>query len=244
LRRSTTTSCRSEQGPARKVIESFRDEIDNLGTLTGREYKRLRSGLADKANRAARNPQYAGVAHIYRGLRDMLDNGFRAAAPVKQQKLLKKIDREYGGFKLLSDAANNPEAIDTLANRARANSHRIDKDFHDLVTAYQDVLLRGYPQSSGTAENLAAGNLFSGLTHGARAAMAPASAAYERVRRAAIPGTYQRAPKQRAINAAVQKAVGPVADGLRGGLPFSVGQQAPGSVFETLPASFFGGFDR
>lgn len=112
------------------------------------DYKRLRSGLAEKARRAYGNPQYQGLAQIYRGLRDMLDEGFRAAVPAAKQKLLKNLDRKYGGFKLLTKAADNPEAIGTLANRARANSNRIDKDFHDLVTSYQDVLLRGYPQSA------------------------------------------------------------------------------------------------
>jgi hypothetical protein len=167
----------------------------------------------------------------------MLVEGFRAAAPAAKQQLLKSLDRKYAGFKLLQKASDNPEAIGTLATRARANSNRIDRDFHDLVTSYQDVLLRGYPQSSGTAENMAIGNMLSTLAHTARAGTAKTSRAYEDIRSKLVPAPRQRAPRQRKFNAAVKRGTDPILRALQGATPFVIGQQSPGTALEALPAS-------
>jgi hypothetical protein len=229
-----------ERGPARQIVDDFRDQIQNLTTLSGRDYKRMRSSLGDKANKARNNPQYNGIAQIYRGLRDTLDEGFRDAAPAAVTRRLRELDRNYGGWKHLTKAADNPEAIGTFANNVRRNAHRLPRDYVDLVEAYQDVILRGYPRSSMTPEGLTFGNLPLTIAHAARASTAPVSRAYENARRSVIPAPGQRAPQQRRRNAAIQRNVDPILQALRGATPFIAGQQTQNTPVGALPAALLG----
>lgn len=227
-----------ERGAAKQIVTDFQDMISNMKVITGRDYKRIRSGLGDKANKARSNPQYQGLSDIFRGLRDTLDEGFRAAAPKSKSARLKALDRSYGAFKQLSKAANNPEGIGTFVNAVRRDAHRLPKDFVKLAEAYQNVILRGYPQSSMTAEGATAGDYAKTLFHALRASSAPISRGYERARKQALPGPGQPAPRQRALNAQLSKLL---SAGPKGALPFAVGQQAEDSVFSAIPQALIEG---
>jgi hypothetical protein len=227
-----------ERGAAKQIVTDFQDMISDMKVLTGRDYKRIRSGLTDKANKARSNPQYQGLSDIFRGLRDTLDEGFRSVAPADKVKRLKALDSSYGAFKQLSKAADNPEGIGTFVNAVRRDSHRLPKEFVRLATAYQNVILRGYPRSSMTPEGMAFGDLLRTGQHALRASTAPISRSYEKARKQIVPGPGQKAPRQRALNAQLAKLIGAAP---KGALPFAVGQQAEDSVFSALPQALIEG---
>jgi hypothetical protein len=227
-----------ERGAAKQIVTDFQDMISGMKVLTGRDYKRIRSGLTDKANKARTNPQYQGLSDIFRGLRDTLDDGFRSVAPRNKVKRLKDLDSSYGAFKQLSKAADNPEGIGTFVNAVRRDAHRLPKDFVKLATAYQNVVLRGYPRSSMTAEGMAFGDLLRTGQHALRASTAPISRAYEKGRKQVVPGPGQKAPRQRALNAQLSALLSRAP---QGAMPFTVGQQAEDSVFSAVPQALIEG---
>lgn len=137
-----------------------------------------------------------------------LDDAFRQNAHPSRVAALRKIDAKYGAYKILQKAQANPEAIGTMANDAFHNKGRVDAEFVKLARAYQNVLLRGYPQSSGTAENTVGMHIIPPLASMARAAGAKVSAG------AARAGARNPLPK--------------------GSGSFIAGQQAPNSGAEDL----------
>jgi len=229
-----------EQGTARAIVDGFRDQISKMTTITGRDYQRLRSKLGDKAFKAGNNPQMQGLREVYRDMRKALDDGFRKTLSNKQAKKLDEVNKSYGAFKELSKAAENPQAIGTFVNNVRRNRTRLPKGFSELAEAYQNVLLRGYPKSSGTAENLTFGDIKRTALHGARMLPGRASQAYENVRRNVVPAPGQRAPGRRAAGAAVQKRVDPILQALQGATPFIAGQQSQDTPLGAVPANLIG----
>ena len=162
---------------AQRIIRSFRDEIGQNRTITGTDYKRIRSDLGKQATRAARSDVANWTAPIYKALQANLDDAFRQGAHPSRVAALRKIDSKYGAYKILQKAQANPEAIGTMATDAFHNKGRVDAEFVKLARAYQNVLLRGYPQSSGTAENIASMGWIPPVMSMARATGAKASAA-------------------------------------------------------------------
>lgn len=142
-----------------RVITDFEDMVTNNLPLSGIGYKRLRSGIARRAFEAQKSEANRYLAPVWRALRQSLDDSFRRAAPQHVSRQLRNLDRQYGAFKILERSADNPDAIGTMANLARRNRGRLNPAFHDLVTSYQDVLLRkGFP-TSNTPEGLAASHI-------------------------------------------------------------------------------------
>lgn len=229
-----------EQGAAREIVDGFRDQIAKMTEISGRDYQRLRSKLGDKAFKAGSNPQFQGLREVYRDMRSALDEGFKKVLAEDKVKKLDELNRSYGAFKELSKAAENPQAIGTFVNSVRRNRSRLPKDFSKLAEAYQNVLLRGYTKSSGTAENLTFGDIKRTALHGLRMVPGRASQAYEGMRRQAVPGPGQRAPKRRAVNAAVQRGADPILRALQGATPFIAGQQAQNTPLAAFPSMMFG----
>lgn len=138
---------------------------------------------------------------------------------------MKRLDSQYGNFKLLAQAAENPEAIGTLANRAFRARGGASEDFVELLRAYQRVLLRGYPQSSGTAENLGGAGImgiFPPPIPTVRAMGTKASAMGENV---------SNAVRSRLPSGLPMPSMG-------GAVPFIAGQQTPGVFVEEMDKSF------
>jgi hypothetical protein len=153
-----------------RVIQDFEDAIAQQRPMSGRDYQRLRSGLGQRAFDAQKSDQNRYLAPVYRSLRYTLDSAFQRAAPRPVGRALRDLNRQYSGYKILQKAADNPEAIGTMANAARRNRGRLNPEFHDLLTSYQDVLLRkGFPTSQ-TPEGMAASHFFPPLMAVARAA--------------------------------------------------------------------------
>lgn len=144
----------------RTILRDFRTRVQTGAQITGRDYKRLRSNIGKMQTRAARSDRDAYLAPVYGALRQTLDDAFRQAAPRRAADALRGLDRRYGAFKLLQEQAQGrarpEEFIGTLANKARQNRGRVDRDFVDLVNAFDDVYLRGGWKSSGTPEGMAA----------------------------------------------------------------------------------------
>lgn len=69
-----------QRATIRSILDSFESEIAKGRALTGREYKRLRSGLRTRAQQASRSQQNNYLAPIFREMRTVLDDAFRAAA--------------------------------------------------------------------------------------------------------------------------------------------------------------------
>jgi hypothetical protein len=149
-----------QKANVRRLLDDFADQIGRNRILTGREYQRLRSNLGKLGHQASRSEANNYLAPVYRGIRNALDDAFRRAAPRQTARDLTRLNRQYSGFKILEKAADNIDAIDTMANLARRNRNRLNPEFHDLATAYQDVFLRGGFRTSNTPEGLAAGQFF------------------------------------------------------------------------------------
>lgn len=197
---------------ADRIIKSFRAEIGRGRTLSGTDYKRLRSDLGKRA-RASEKQQVANwTAPIYKALQANLDDAFRQGVPKARADALKRVDADYSGYKVLQEAGKNPEAIGTMVNKVR-NGQRPRKEFQRLAKAYQDVLLRGYKQTSGTAENTVAKSMIPPVASMIRATGAKGSALMHD-----IGGHIPQGVK----------------DATQGAVPFIAGQQAPDSDLEEL----------
>ncbi|MEJ2116428.1 MAG: hypothetical protein P8Y36_00425 [Alphaproteobacteria bacterium] len=139
----------------RSILDDFRRSVRSRKEISGQTYKRLRSNIGKMAARASKSDKDRYLAPVYKALRATLDVAFRQNATRRGSRLLAELDSKYGAFKLLSKAADNPNAIGTLANRAKAAGGGVDPEFVRLLEAYQDVLLRNNWNSSGTPEGLA-----------------------------------------------------------------------------------------
>ena len=159
-----------QRASVNQIITDFENRIRRNPNMPGETYQRLRSKLSRLQHEAQRSDANRYLAPVYQSIKYTLDQAFRRGVPRNVARELDRLNRQYGGFKRLQKAVDNPDAIGTLANEARKNRRRIDPRFHDLVTAYQDVLVRGYPQSSGTAENIAANSIIPPIVPALRAA--------------------------------------------------------------------------
>lgn len=140
-----------------QVITSFEKEAASGRRISGPDYKRLRSRLGTQARLAAKaNDPY--IAPVYKALQAELDSVFRASVSTARGDALRKVDKDYGGYKILQEMARNPEAIGTSANKLRNNGASPRKEFSQLLKAYQDVYLRGGMPSSGTTERATVAN--------------------------------------------------------------------------------------
>jgi hypothetical protein len=147
-----------QKANVRRILDDFADQIGQNRTITGDAYKRLRSNLGKQAFEAQKSDANRYLAPVYRGMRNALDDAFRRNVHPDRAARLARLDRQYSGFKILEKSVDNIDAIGTMANAARRNRGRLNPAFHDLVTAYQDVLLRkGFPTSQ-TPEGLASAN--------------------------------------------------------------------------------------
>jgi hypothetical protein len=152
------------------VLKDIRNQVNAGRVMSGPEYKMLRSNLGKAAEQTERNPLTNHVAPAYRAAKRALDDAFRNAARPGVADRLRAIDSQYGGFKVLEEAVKNPEALGSLAANAYKNRRRIDPQFLELLRAYENVLMRGYPKSSGTAENHVSSQLVPPILPTARAA--------------------------------------------------------------------------
>jgi hypothetical protein len=174
-----------QRANVRAIVQEFNDAIAQGRQFTGEEYQRLRSQMGKRAEAASRSEQNNYLAPVYRELRGALDDAFNAAVPQGAQDALRATNRQYSGFKILEHNAKNPDGLGTMANRAWENRSRLNPEFHDLARAYQNVLQRGYPQSSGTAENIASSSMLPPVLPMIRSAGTTASAATQGLR---LPG--------------------------------------------------------
>ncbi len=223
-----------EKGNGTKIVQDFENYIKRqapTARMSGKKYKQLRTNLNTKIERLRKSSEWNGLADVMRGLRDGLDEAFRASVPAAKRDALKRVDSSYGGFKELSKAAQNPEALGTFINSVKRNEHRLPKDFVNLADAYQNVLLRGYPRSSMTAEGMAFGDLPKILMHGLRSGTAKTSKAYEDLYSAA------RVPKGKPIGDKLSPLLSHAAE--RKGI--IAGQQGQDSFAEELAKAFLPG---
>ena len=179
-----------QSSAAMRIVDSLHKELSNNTIITGKHYKRLRSQASAQARLAERssNPYNA---HVYRKIRDALDDSFKGAAPRSTQEVLKKLDRQYAGYAILRDAVRgrpgeNPSVPSLISIMKNGRKHP-DTRFRRLLDAYNNTLIKGYPQSSGTAENIAATRVLPPLMsmNRARGARWAASAPVTAVRNAA-----------------------------------------------------------
>ncbi|MFA5996179.1 MAG: hypothetical protein WC790_00430 [Candidatus Paceibacterota bacterium] len=198
-----------------KVFNDFMREIGVGRVVSGAQYKNLRSKLGKDAMKAANSANDVNLAPVFRQLRDTLDEAFRASAPPRQARLLQAVDADYAGYKILKDMAKNPDAISTAANRTRTGLPPRG-EFKQMLQDYDDVLVKGYPKSSGTAENIATSSALPPLFSMARAGGARIADATRRIPQYVLP------------------------DNATTG--FIAGQQAPGSTLEEALRSIMGGF--
>ncbi len=141
-----------QQMQANRILDNFQQEISRNRTISGTDYKRIRSNVAKMENQHAKSPMTNYLRPVYSAMKTALDDAFRQAAPARSTRQLQALDRQYGGYKILQEAAQNPDAIGTMVNLARRNRNRIAPGFTDLATAYQNVILRGGHATSGTPE--------------------------------------------------------------------------------------------
>lgn len=142
-----------------RILGDFRSQIGRNRTITGTDYKRLRSNIGKMAARAQRSDRDSFLAPVYGALQQTLDDAFRQNAPSRSARLLRQLDRRYGAYKLLRNFADTKarpeEFLGTMANKAREGRGRIDREFSDLLNAFDDVFLKGGWKSSGTPEGMA-----------------------------------------------------------------------------------------
>lgn len=144
----------------RQILDSFRDNISahqnpqNLNVvISGPDYKRMRSNLGKRSRQLARQTgPNASLAPIYRDIQGALDDAFRANAPTDVARRLADVDSQYRHYAFLREVSQNPDNIDSIANRIMQSN--ADDDLKALARAYQNVIIRGggnanVPDASG-----------------------------------------------------------------------------------------------
>ncbi len=136
------------------IIDDLQNMVQSsMPRMSGRDYKRIRSLLRQRQQGTSDQT----MKNFYRSLKQTMDNSFRSAVPPDVANKLAKIDSDYAMFKTLEKGAKTDgRGFQTLFNEAFKNRRNLPKDFYDLIESYNHVVMHGL-KSSGTAENIAAG---------------------------------------------------------------------------------------